>query len=42
MENTKCIEVRKDYYLLIVNDVSLGEFERSDLRHVIEVIDNAI
>jgi hypothetical protein len=42
MENTKCIEVRKDYYLLIVNDVSLGEFERSDLRHVIETIDNAI
>tara|TARA_R100000541_G_C1836250_1_gene75097 strand:- start:381 stop:509 length:129 start_codon:yes stop_codon:yes gene_type:complete len=42
MENTKCIEVRKDYYLLIVNNVTLGEFERSDLRHVIEVIDNAI
>jgi hypothetical protein len=42
MENTKCIEVRKDYYLLIVNDVSLGEFERSDLRHLIETIDNAI
>jgi len=42
MENTKCIEVRKDYYLLIVNDISLGEFEKSDLRHVIEVIDNAI
>lgn len=42
MENTRCIEVRKDYYLLIVNNVTLGEFERSDLRHVIEVIDNAI
>jgi hypothetical protein len=42
MENTKCIEVRKDYYLLIVNNVTLGEFERSDLRHIIEVIDNAI
>ena len=42
MENTKCIAVRKDYYLLIVNDISLGEFEKSDLRHVIEVIDNAI
>jgi hypothetical protein len=42
MENTKCIEVRKDYYLLIVNDISLGEFEKSDLRHVIEVIDHAI
>jgi len=42
MENIKCIEVKKDHYLLIVNDVSLGEFERSDLRHIIEVIDNAI
>lgn len=42
MEKTKCIEVRKDYYLLIVNNVTLGEFERSDLRHIIEIIDNAI
>ena len=42
MENTKCIAVRKDYYLLIVNDISLGEFERSELRHILEVIDNAI
>eukprot|EP01052_Picozoa_sp_SAG31_P012677 SAG31_NODE_746_length_12401_cov_7.236872_18_plen_43_part_00 len=42
MENTKCIKVRKDYYLLIINDISLGEFERSQLRHILEVIDNAI
>ncbi len=42
MENTKCIAVRKDYYLLIVDDKSLGEFERSQLRHIIETIDNAI
>ena len=42
MENTKCIAVKKDYYLLIVNDKSLGEFERSELRHILEVIDNAI
>jgi hypothetical protein len=42
MENTKCIEVRKDYYLLIIDDKSLGEFERSELRHILEVIDNAI
>ncbi len=42
MENTKCIAVRKDYYLLIVNDISLGEFEKSQLRNIIEVIDNAI
>ena len=42
MENTKCIAVRKDYYLLIIDDKSLGEFERSQLRHIIETIDNAI
>ena len=42
MENVKCINVRKDYYLLIVNYISLGEFERSQLRHIIETIDNAI
>jgi len=42
MENTRCIEVRKDYYLLIIDDKSLGEFERSQLRHIIETIDNAI
>ena len=42
MENTKCIAVRKDYYLLIIDDKSLGEFERSQLRHILEVIDNAI
>ena len=42
MENTKCIAVRKDYYLLIVNDISFGEFEKSELRNIIEVIDNAI
>jgi hypothetical protein len=42
MENTKCIEVRKDYYLLIIDDKSLGEFEKSQLRHIIETIDNAI
>ena len=42
MENTKCIKVRKDFYLLLINDISLGEFERSQLRHIIETIDNAI
>ena len=42
MENTKCIPVRKDYYLLIIDNKSLGEFEKSQLRHIIEVIDNAV
>jgi hypothetical protein len=42
MENTRCIKVRKDYYLLIIDDKSLGEFEKSQLRHLLETIDNAI
>jgi len=42
MENTKCIQVRKDYYLLIIDNKSLGEFEKSQLRSIIETIDNAI
>ena len=42
MENTKCIAVRKDFYLLIIDNKSLGEFEKSQLRHIIETIDNAI
>ena len=42
MENTRCIKVRKDYYLLIIDDKSLGEFEKSQLRHILETIDNAI
>lgn len=42
MENTRCIKVRKDYYLLIIDDKSLGEFEKSQLRQIIETIDNAI
>ena len=33
---------RKDHYYLTINKIKLGEFERSDLRHLIEVIDNHI
>ncbi len=33
---------RKDYYKLIINGDNLGEWERSELRHLIEVIDNKI
>lgn len=42
MEKIKCIEVKKDHYVLIINDVNLGEFERSELRNIIEKIDNVI
>ena len=33
---------RKDYFKFNINGVKLGEWERSDLRHLIEVIDNKI
>jgi len=32
----------KDYFYLTINRIRLGEFERSDLRHLIETIDNKI
>ncbi len=32
----------KDYYDLSINGVILGTWERSDLRHLIETIDNKI
>jgi hypothetical protein len=33
---------KKDPYYLTINKIKLGEFERSDLRHLIEKIDNQI
>ena len=33
---------RKDYFKFNINGVKLGAWERSDLRHLIEVIDNKI
>lgn len=33
---------KKDHYHLTINNMYLGEFERSDLRHLIERIDNKI
>jgi len=32
----------KDHYILTVSGVNLGRFERSQLRHLIETIDNTI
>ena len=32
----------KDYYDLSINGVKLGTWERSDLRHLIQEIDNKI
>lgn len=33
---------KKDHYVVKVNDNLVGAFERSELRHLIEVIDDAI
>ena len=35
-------QVDKDHYELDVKSIKLGIFERSELRHLIETIDNAI
>jgi|TARA_R110000782_G_scaffold137341_1_gene229834 hypothetical protein len=35
-------ESKKDHYYLTINKIRLGEFERSDLRNLIEKIDNQI
>jgi len=39
---TKCLKIRKEYYMLSIKGVVVGEFELSELRHLIEIIDNAI
>jgi hypothetical protein len=36
------METKKDYYVLSLKGVFLGEFERSELRHIIAQIDRAI
>jgi hypothetical protein len=33
---------QKDHFHFSINGLKLGEWERSDLRHLIEVIDNKI
>jgi len=35
-------QVDKDHYELDVKGINLGIFERSELRHLIEIIDNII
>lgn len=42
MKDTKVIETVKDNYLLVIEGSTIGEFERSELRHLIEIIDNNI
>ena len=33
---------RKDFYYFNINGMKMGEWEKGDLRHLIEVIDNEI
>jgi len=40
--NIEIKPTKKDHYYLTINKIRLGEFERSDLRHLIEKIDNQI
>lgn len=43
MIETKIKETKnKDYYKLTINGFHMGVFERSDIRHMIEQLDNAI
>jgi hypothetical protein len=42
MMDTKLIPAKKDHYLLMIKGQSLGMFERSELRHLIQIIDNGI
>ena len=36
------METKKDYYVVSLRGNFMGEFERSELRHIIEQIDNKI
>ena len=42
MDETKCLKIRKEHYMLSIRGTVIGEFGLSELRHLIEVIDNAI
>lgn len=33
---------KKDHYRLNINGLDMGEWERSDLNHLVQTIDNAI
>ena len=42
MEKPTCVKIRKDHFMLLIRGINLGEFERSELRDIIEKIGNAI
>ena len=42
MRSFKIEKTEKDYFVITISGVNLGKFERSDVRHIIEQMDNAI
>lgn len=40
--NIKIEKTDKDYFTLTISSINLGRFERSDIRDMIEQLDNAI
>ena len=41
-KTTKCVLTSPDYYHTIINGHSFGLLEKSELRQIIETLDNAI
>ena len=42
MNETKVIPVDKDTYRVIINGFDFGELDKSDIRHLIQTLDNGI
>lgn len=42
MRSFKIEQTDKDYFVITISGVNLGKFERSDIRYIIEQMDNAI
>jgi len=42
MRQFKIEKTGKDYFVITISGVNLGKFEMSDIRHIIEQMDDAI
>ena len=42
MNETKVISVNKDTYRVIIKGFDFGEMDKSDVRHLIQILDNGI
>lgn len=42
MNETKVIPVDKDTYRVIIKGFDFGEMDKSDVRHLIQILDNGI